>query len=392
MRPLKPGHTEYSLSGYSEMIADAVRMDAYHRALRATIRPGAIVLDIGAGTGIMSLIACKLGARKVYAVEPSDAIAVGMELARANDCSDRIEFLQTSSFEVTLPHAADVIVSDLRGVLPLHRQHIASIADARRRLLAPGGSLIPQRDTVHAQLVSDRSLHEQTLGAWKSGAIGLDLSSGLRWAVNQCRKVDLSKATLIGAPQVLFTLDYETEQHDNAQGEAQWTAEQEATVHGLAVWFDAVLAEGVELSNAPDRPRSIYGQMFFPFPEPVALARNHIVTIRFAANLVQHDYVWQWQTTVRSAAGAGLRQFRQSSFQGTPVNPGRLDRRAGSFVTTLGSEGRAAAHALSLMGQRRSVEVIAHELVAHFPELFATNPERARELVGDLSEWFSEGN
>lgn len=390
MRPLKPGYREYSLSGYGEMIADAVRMEAYHRALAATIKPGAIVLDIGAGTGIMSLLACKLGAGKVYAVEPSDAIAAGIELARANGCSDRIEFLQASSFDVILPRPADVMVSDLRSVLPLHRQHVASIADARRRLLAPHGLQVPLRDTVHAQLVSDGALFEQILGVWTRSPFGLHLEAGLQWAANQCRKVDLSRATLVDRSQALFTLDYQTLEQENARGEAHWTAERDITVHGMAVWFDAVLAEGIELSNAPDRPRAIYGQMFYPFPEAVSLAANDVLAFTLAADLVQGDYIWQWNTSVRDAGGRVLRQFRQSSFQASPVNPARLAPRAGKFVTTLGSEGRAALHALSLMEQRQSVEDIARELVVRFPDLFQARPERARELVGDLSEWFSE--
>jgi protein arginine N-methyltransferase 1 len=373
------------------MIADAVRMDAYHRALAATIKPGAIVLDIGAGTGIMSLLACKLGAGKVYAVEPSDAVAVGIELARANGCSDRIEFLQASSFDVTLPQPADVMVSDLRSVLPLHRQHIASIVDARRRLLAPGGVQIPLRDTVHAQLVSDDALFQQILGVWRQGPFGLQLAPGLQWAANQCRKVDLSRATLLGQPQALFTLDYRTGVQEHARGEATWTAERNITLHGLAVWFDAVLAEGVELSNAPDRPRAIYGQMFYPFQEPLPLAADDVVALAFAATPVQGEYVWQWHTTVRDGGGRVRREFRQSSFQASPVNPARLDPRAGTFMTTLGREGRAAAHALSLMERRWSVEDIARELLARFPDVFQARPERAREMVGDLSEWFSEG-
>jgi protein arginine N-methyltransferase 1 len=390
LRPLKPGHNEYSLSGYGDMIADTVRMTAYRRALAATIKPGAIVLDIGAGTGIMSLIACRLGAGKVYAIEPSDAIAVGQELAEANGCADRIEFLQASTFDVTLPQRADVMVSDLRGVLPLHRRHIASIADARRRLLAPSGTLIPQRDTVRAQLVGDAALHERIVGAWRPAAFDLDLSAGRRWAVNQRRKADFSNALLLGAPRDLFALDYRTAEHERASGEAEWRVEQDATVHGLAAWFDTVLAEGVELSNAPDQPRAIYGQMFFPLPEPVALARNDVVRIRLAATLVDDDYIWQWQASVRDAAGAERHRFRQSSFEGAPVNPARLDRRAGDFAPALGREGRAAALALALMDQRRSIHAIALELTAQFPDLYAAHPERARELVGDLSEWFAD--
>ena len=67
------------------------------------------------------------------------------EIAAANNCSDRIEFVQAMSTDVTLPERADVIVSDIGGMLPWFQKHIPAIADARRRFLAPGGVLIPQR-------------------------------------------------------------------------------------------------------------------------------------------------------------------------------------------------------------------------------------------------------
>ena len=61
------------------------------------------------------------------------------EIAAANGFADRIDFFQELSTEVELPERADVIVSDLRGVLPAYQHHIGAIADARERLLAPGG-------------------------------------------------------------------------------------------------------------------------------------------------------------------------------------------------------------------------------------------------------------
>ena len=126
----------YSVVEFGRMIADEVRMSAYEAAIRATVRPGSVVLDIGAGTGIMSLLACRAGARKLYAVEVGDASGVAGEIARANGLADRIELVQAKSTDITLPERADVIVSDLRGVLPLLQHHIPSILDARRRHLA----------------------------------------------------------------------------------------------------------------------------------------------------------------------------------------------------------------------------------------------------------------
>lgn len=71
----------YDLSAYGGMIADKVRMNAFEAALRRVVTAGSVVFDIGAGTGIMSLMAARMGARKVYAVEPSPLIRVGARLA-----------------------------------------------------------------------------------------------------------------------------------------------------------------------------------------------------------------------------------------------------------------------------------------------------------------------
>src|SRR5262245_51798593 len=91
----------YSVDNYGAMIADRVRFDAHAEALRRVVTPSTVVVDIGAGTGIMSLLACKFGARRVYAVEPSPAVQLLVEAARDNGYADRIVVLQQRSNEVT---------------------------------------------------------------------------------------------------------------------------------------------------------------------------------------------------------------------------------------------------------------------------------------------------
>ena len=111
-------------------------------------RPGSIVVDIGTGTGVMSLLACRFGAGRVYAIEPDDAILVARENAVANGMAERIEFIQELSTKVSLPEKADVIVSDLHGVLPLLTRHLPSIIHARTNFCGPNAVLIPQRETL----------------------------------------------------------------------------------------------------------------------------------------------------------------------------------------------------------------------------------------------------
>ena len=64
----------YSLESYGAMIADRIRLDAYAGALRAAIRPGSVVLEIGTGPGVFSVLACKLGAGRVFALDVNPAI------------------------------------------------------------------------------------------------------------------------------------------------------------------------------------------------------------------------------------------------------------------------------------------------------------------------------
>jgi type I protein arginine methyltransferase len=94
------------------------------------------------------MLACQFGARKVYAVERADVIHLARVLAKANGYSDRIEFFQDLSTNVSLPEKVDVVVSDLHGILPFFQHHIPAIIDARHRLLKPGGKLIPSCETA----------------------------------------------------------------------------------------------------------------------------------------------------------------------------------------------------------------------------------------------------
>src|SRR3990172_6538361 len=143
----------YGIRDYGFMIADTVRMSAYTEALRAAVKLGDIVVDIGTGTGIFALLACQYGAARVYAIEPNENIQVAKKLAKDNGFLDRIEFLQDISTKVSFIEKADVIISDLRGLLPLFEKNIPALLDARKRILKPGGILIPKRDTLNVCIV-----------------------------------------------------------------------------------------------------------------------------------------------------------------------------------------------------------------------------------------------
>ena len=380
----------YSIKGYGAMITDSLRTDAYCEALRRVVKPGAVVVDIGTGTGIFALLACHFGARKVYAIEPSDAIQVAREIAAANGCQERIEFIQKLSTKVDLPERADVIVSDIRGVLPLFDHHMPSIIDARERMLAPGGALIPKCDTLWAAVVAAPELYKTYAVPWEGNSYQIDMTAARPIATNTWGTGRVKPEQLLTESRCWAMLDYLTIREPNYRGEITWNAARSGTAHGLSVWFDAILADGVGFSNGPSAPELIYGSAFFPWSNPVTLAVGDTILLSIQASLVGEDYIWRWDTRVMQQ-GDSTRikaEFKQSTFFGVPLSSARLHKRASQHVPALNEAGQIERYALSLMDGGNSLDQIAKRLAAQFPDRFISY-DGSLAYVGDLAEKYS---
>jgi protein arginine N-methyltransferase 1 len=283
---------QYDVLGHGKILADRLRLDAYRQALQRTVRPGSIVVDIGTGTGVMAIAACRAGARRVYAIEPGGVVHLARDLVAANGCAAKVEFIESTSTSAALPERADVIVADVRGVLP--NDQIPILLDARRRFLAEGGCLVPRADTLWAAPVSAADLYEQQIGIWDGDADGVDMSPVRRLATQKWLKCRVQPEQLAAEPRRLFTIDYERIESADIQWSGVWTADRAALVHGFAVWFDTLLADGVSFSNRPGAPAMIYGQGFFPCEHPVAVRTGGHIQLELRSAQAAGLYNWQW--------------------------------------------------------------------------------------------------
>ena len=378
----------YSIAGYQEMVDDPVRMNAYAEALRRAVRPGSVVVDIGAGTGILSLLACRFGAARVYAIEPDDAIHVARENAAANGLAEKIEWIQDLSTNVRLPEKADVIVSDLRGILPLFAQHISAIVHARQNFLADSGRLIPERDTLWMALVE---LRDEEGERWDPAQFGLRLDAGRKYVANSMKKVRVRPEQLLTAPASCGALDYRTIESASFAGQVRSAVTLDGCATGLVVWFDTQLLDEMGFSNAPDQPRAIYGSMYFPLSQVVQVNAGDQTTLRLQATPTDTDYIWQWDTDIRSRAGAETpkAELHQSSFFGQPISAARLRKRADSYIPTLTEQGAIDSRIVEGLRQRKPLGDIARGLAAEYPGKFATW-EAALAHVGDLAQRYSD--
>jgi protein arginine N-methyltransferase 1 len=380
----------YSLWDYCRMIEDPVRTDAYLAALRRVITPESVVVEIGTGTGFFAVMAVRMGARRVYAIEADPAIAAAREVAALNGCADRIEFIEAMSTEVTLPEPGDVLHSDLRGVLPTHQFHIASIADARGRLLRPGGAQIPQEDVLWMALVESEEASAFHLRNADPAPYGVDFAPVHRRLAHTWRKRRVESAELISAPAEWARIDYRTVVDPAVRGTAKLAASRDGVVHGVSAWFEAILLPGIGFTNAPGSPEAVYGQAYFPLPAPVGVAAGEEVEVTLEGRLWGSEYVWRWRARGRDGQ-ADAWSCDQSTFFGAPLPTEALRRRAPSFVPAVNGMGKLDAWILSRMDGSRSVQEIAAETAERFPGQLGSLSE-ALARVGDLAERYADGS
>jgi protein arginine N-methyltransferase 1 len=386
----------YSLRDYGDLISDRVRTGSYAEALRRTVKPGSVVLDIGTGPGVFAILACQLGAGRVFALEMQAIIQIARENAAVYSCSDgtvcanRIEFIEDFSTNVALPSQVDVIISDLHGALPLFGRHIPSIVDARRRFLRPGGVLIPRKETLWAAVVEMPNFYNRIVKPWESNILDMPLEAGRKLAVHGVYQAHPDREQLLTVPELWATLDYSTIEDSAVSGELSWNVERDGTGYGFIVWFDSELTDGVSFSNAPAEPITMYGSLFFPWIHPVQLKRGETVRVQLEAQLLESDYAWRWATQVKSsdANNKDREKFDQSLLAGYVLSLTQLRKQTAGHIPQLSGEGLLDRRILEMMDGSTTLEEISRRLATEYPERFS-GWHAAMKSVGALSRKYS---
>jgi type I protein arginine methyltransferase len=377
----------YTLRDYGDMIADRERFQAYSEALCNALRPNDVVLEIGCGPGLLALMAGRAGARKVYAIESEEIVHHARDLAIANGLADRVEFLHGDSRNLRIPEPANIIISDLRGSLPFFDHAVTAVEDARQRFLAPGGIMIPRRDLLKAAIVDATEYYSHLTSPWRGSASGIDLSRSLALVLNECYTTYFKTGQLLTEPRSWCVLDYQAGAAANAAGDLCFQTVSAGTAHGVCMWFETELADGIGFSTGPSDRRGVYGQRFFPWLQAVSVEAGQKIHVSLRADLVGDEYVWQWETRI-CGSDSIARHFQQSTFQGANFTPESLRRRAADFVPSLSEEGQADRWLLQAMDGKTSLQQMAQAAAQRFPAIFP-RWEKALHRAAELARQFS---
>ena len=313
------------------------RLTQYERAIAAVVRQGDVVLDLGTGSGLLAVLACRAGARRVYAIEASDAVQMGTLLTSTTEFAERIEFVHATSQKVALSEQVDVIIGDIHDTFGFQPGGLASIMDVRDRLLKPGGTLIPQATELMIAPLEAAALYAREIDVWNGCVHGVGLSSIRPFAVSHVHPGRFDSDQLLSPAAAIGTLHLARATSLHFSGSAVTTIHRDGIAHGLCGCFVTTLAGDIRMGNVPgDSSTTNFAQAFFPFDQPVPVAAGDEVSI----SIDSHDgYIARWRAAI-SRGGQRHAQFDHSTLNGLLVSPAsaasRLRRGKPSQLRTLG--------------------------------------------------------
>ena len=266
------------------MIRDSARTSAFREALMKTVAPGSAVLDVGAGTGILSLFAAQAGARVVYAVERAPIAALAAKLVESNGLSHTVRVVRTNIEGAELPERVDVIVSEWLGSIGINENLLLPVLLARDRWLKPGATIIPSVVTAYAAPACLSMLPD---AAWFwDRPYGLDLSLLAEPSIHEqlCHPRRVVPQELAVDAHVLWRTDVRVTTVEQARLPARaditFELKDAKPVNALVAWFEAELAPGCVLSNSPQSPETHWGQLMLPFNRTIDCKRGDRLTAR----------------------------------------------------------------------------------------------------------------
>ncbi len=281
------------------MLQDAVRTDAYHKALRLSVKAGDQVLDFGCGTGILSIFASRFGARQVHAVDRSIFVQVARDIAKHNGV-DNISFYYNDHASLKLDTKVDMIVSEWMGHFLFYETMLGPLLEVRDKFLRDGGVMIPGEVTLHCGLICDKSIYED-LSFLRTRPYDVGFFPVADVPLCQTDLNTLLPNQILKSTVNLGTLDLTTITSPPKVLTGVVKPNKKAKVYGLCGWFSTDLIDGVRFGTGPGDLPTHWDQIIFPLTEPFKVSPAREVTVKIAPLVSEGDAEQRWEWSISDA-------------------------------------------------------------------------------------------
>jgi protein arginine N-methyltransferase 1 len=276
------------------MLDDRARTSGFCHALRSTVLPDDVVVDIGTGTGVLATCAALAGARRVFAVESSGIAEVAARVFDANGVRERVTLVRERSTTASLPERGTLLVTETIGNDPLDEQLLEIVDDAKRRLLAPGARIIPSAIEIYGiavdipRTVLERHVFTRRKVDGYTAAYGIDFSPLEEHRLSCSEPIMVDNRDVgtwpLSPPVRLASIDLTQPFETVIATRATAQISRDSQYLGVMLAFRATLAPGVVLSTLPDDfdPTSHWAHALFPAFDHPSVRGGTTITLDYS--------------------------------------------------------------------------------------------------------------
>ncbi|KAJ1944356.1 hypothetical protein EC988_006009, partial [Linderina pennispora] len=231
-----------------QMLQDKVRTEGYRDFMYASreLFKGKVVLDVGCGTGILSMFAARAGAARVIAVDNSEIVVKARANVAENGLDGVITVVRGKIEEIELPvDSVDIIISEWMGYFLLFEAMLDSVLVARDRFLAPGGLLAPSASYIYLTAIQDDEYMRDQVNYWDD-VYGFKMSAMKQQRAVAEADVDVISGNSVVATRALIAeIDHGTTTSKNLDFASEFTVTvtRDATIHALLGYFDVAFSQ-----------------------------------------------------------------------------------------------------------------------------------------------------
>lgn len=268
---------------HEEMLKDEVRTLTYRNSMyhNKHLFKGKVVLDIGCGTGILSMFAAKAGASRVFGIDCSDIVNQAQEIVRQNNLEDIVSIIKGKVEEVELPEGiekVDIIISEWMGYCLFYESMLETILYARDKWLKPDGLLFPDRASLYICAIEDRQYKDDKINWWDE-VYGFNMSCIRKVAITEPLVDVVDPKQVVSNSCLLKEVDLYTVTKDELAFSSPFSLQVRRNdyVHALVTFFTIEFTKchkRIGFSTAPDAPYTHWKQTVFYLDDYLTVKRN----------------------------------------------------------------------------------------------------------------------
>ena len=320
-----PPKKDYYFNSYStyyiheEMLKDKVRTGAYQSAIldNSHLFQDKIVLDIGSGTGILSIFAAQAGAKHVYGIEFADIADYSLEIIKKNNLEKKITIIKSKVEDAVLPvNEVDIIISEWMGYFLLYESMLDCVIFARDKWLKKeGGIMFPDRAQMFLAGIEDKKYKHRKINSWNN-IYGFNMNCIKEAAISEPLIDECNDDYLISSTCKIYDIDLEKIKIEELDFMSGYEIEfnDDDCFNGLVAWFNVSFNKGkkkIELSTSPYDTMTHWKQTVFYIEDDVDVEKGEklkgniavikdkknfrFINIKISYHFSQHDKVYVQQ-------------------------------------------------------------------------------------------------